>query len=249
MSFGWSRWLGVLLAIFPLVGSAEGFDWSLYRELLAKHVDESYAEGIHYAGVDYRAWAKDPRHQKQKELLDLFDVTDLKSDKQKLAFYINAYNFLAIDLIIQHPDVESIRDIGSWWKPVWGLEYGSIGGQSISLGHIEHDILRQLKEPRIHFAIVCASLSCPDLRKEPYSAENLDFELEEQALAFISNSSKGVRATAEKIQVSKIFDWFEEDFVERGGVIKFISRYKSSLSDGVSDFYYLKYNWSVNHQK
>jgi hypothetical protein len=101
-------------------------------------------------------------------------------------------------------------------------------------------------EPGIHIAIVCASLSCPDLRREPFRAKVIDRQLDEQAKNFINNETKGVRTNASKLRISKIFDWFEEDFRKAGGVKAFIRRYHPDVSDASRVQGYLSYHWELN---
>ena len=115
----------------------------------------------------------------------------------------------------------------------------------MSLDELEHDILRKLGEPRIHFAIVCASVSCPDLRREPYTAALLEVQLEEQVRGFLANEAKGLRLEGRQARVSKIFDWFAEDFSGVGGVAAFIRRYRP-LPAAVAVEADLDYDWSVN---
>ena len=131
---------------------------------------------------------------------------------------------------------------------------GVVGGKETTLHVIEHEILRKMGDPRIHAAIVCASVSCPDLRQEAFTAENLDVQLDDQLKQFLANPGKGLKIDRvdKRISLSRIFDWFEEDFEPKGGVLKFIARYvpekdrewiaKGSVS-------YLDYNWDLNKKK
>ena len=121
------------------------------------------------------------------------------------------------------------------------------------MNEIEHEILRKMDEPRIHVAIVCASVSCPDLRLEAFKADSLNEQLNDQMKMFLQSSEKGMRIDKNnnRVYLSSIFKWFEDDFESRGGVLKFISNYVSpetakELSDFRIDVSYLDYNWSVN---
>src|SRR5690606_6900214 len=115
---------------------------------------------------------------------------------------------------------------GSLLFPVWRKDVGQLHGKTVTLQQVEDDLIRSLNEPRIHMAIVCASVSCPDLRPEPYTAAQLEQQLEEQTRTFLHNDAKGVRINGNDVEVSKIFDWFEKDFADAGGVKAFIERYR-----------------------
>jgi hypothetical protein len=141
--------------------------------------------------------------------------------------------------------LKSIKDVGSLFHPVWGKVAGTISGKLVSLDDIENDIIRPMGEPRIHLAIVCASVSCPDLRTEPYTAEKLDSQLDEQVQLFLNNNKKGLWLGKKAIHTSKIFDWFEKDFAKVGGVETFIRHYRPNLPKLAIDAD-IDYDWSVN---
>lgn len=218
----------------------------LYAQLLDKYVKAETHHETTLNWVNYSGLKQDPDFNKLVQAFSRFSPETLEGEKEKLAFYINAYNILAIKTIVDHWPVESIKDVGSFIRPVWKKEAGEIGGKKISLNEIEHKILRPMGEPRIHLAIVCASISCPDIRNEPYTAEKLDNQLDDQARKFLSNSQKGLLIEGNTARVSKIFDWFEDDFNKKfGSVSNFISKY-SDLPKDVKLKANLPYNWSVN---
>lgn len=238
-----------LCLIFFSQFSSASFDWSDYSDLLKQNISSQEKSGIQGNLVDYKGIAKDPRYTTVIENLAAYDLADLK-DNEKIAFYLNAYNIFAIKLIIDHHPKSSIKDIGSWFNPVWQKPAGVLAGKVISLDTIEHKVLRKMKEPRIHFAIVCASLSCPNLRTEAYSAEHLDQQLDDQTKEFIANDQKGVRIEGKSIYISKIFDWFSEDFganKKPEDVLKFIAKYKIEAGR-FSHYKTLDYNWHLNKQ-
>ena len=148
--------------------------------------------------------------------------------------------------MVDHWPLESIKDVGSFFKPVWGKEAGTIGGNRVSLDDIENHIIRPMGEPRIHLAIVCASVSCPDLRSEPYTAAILNKQLDEQANAFLGNDKKGLYMTENEITMSKIFKWFKRDFDKAGGVDLFIRSYRTDLPIEYEINADIDYDWSVN---
>src|SRR5690606_1819087 len=119
----------------------------------------------------------------------------------------------------------------------------------MSLDDIEHDILRRIGDTRIHMAIVCASVSCPDLRTEPYTGERLEEQLEDQVQQFLANPGKGVRIEDDAVRVSKIFHWFRGDFELGGGVGKFIAHYRPDLPPGMPIKANLPYDWSLNFKQ
>jgi hypothetical protein len=157
----------ILLSNYSLANSSASFDWSDYSALLKQNVQPGETSGIRTNLVNYTVIASDPKFSSLIERLASFNPSSLKG-AEKLAFYINTYNLFAIKLIADHKPKHSIRDIGTWFSPVWQKPAAMLNTKTISLDTIEHKILRHMNEPRIHFAIVCASLSCPDLRTEAY---------------------------------------------------------------------------------
>ena len=229
--------------------SSANFDWSDYSTLLEKNIINTEKAGIQTNLLNYDAISKDPTFSSLFERLAAFDPNALKG-KEKMAFYINTYNLFAIKLITDHHPKHSIRDIGSWFSPVWQKPAAILNTKTISLDTIEHKILRKMKEPRIHFAIVCASLSCPDLRNEAYTADNLDEQLDEQTRRFLGNSDKGIHIKGEEIYISKIFDWFTKDFAsdeKPTSILKYIAQYNIEAGR-FSEYNTLDYNWQLNKQ-
>ncbi|OMH32841.1 DUF547 domain-containing protein [Motiliproteus sp. MSK22-1] len=230
--------------LFSLSVQAKEPDWTLYESLLKEYVGSGEVNGITLNLVDYSTLSTDSRFINLVRQLAEYPVSNLNTREEQLAFYINAYNILTLKTVVDNWPLKSIKDVGSWIRPVWKLDAGKIDKQMISLDEIEHEILRPMGEPRIHFAIVCASLSCPDLRTEAYKAETLDQQLDDQTKIFLKNPDKGLKNAGSKMRVSKLFDWFSEDFGAEGGVQSFIKRYlpadKRTL-DG-----YLDYSWRVN---
>lgn len=232
------------LALSAGWASAEEPDWSQYRAVLS-HVRPGVKNGVSLMKVDYAEIKRNGSLDKAYQALSGFDTGLLANRQEKLAFYINAYNILALKMVVDHWPTESIKDAGSLFSPVWDKPAGQVGGENVTLGEIEHQILRPMGEPRIHMAIVCASVSCPDLSDQPYRAAELDAQLDRQSRRFLNNSAKGLRQEEGVIRLSKIFDWFEEDFDVYGGVDKFIRRYQSTLPD-LPMKANIPYDWEVN---
>ncbi|MDP3839735.1 MAG: DUF547 domain-containing protein [Methylococcales bacterium] len=170
----------------------------------------------------------------------------MASKEEKLAFYINTYNILALKMVLDNLPVDSIKDVGNLLSPVWKKTAGVIAEKDVSLDAIENEVLRPMGEPRIHFAIVCASVSCPDLRTEPYTAEKLNAQLDDQVKSFLNNVKKGLNDDGKVIHVSKIFDWFEKDFKTVGGIEAFIRQHHSGLSKEAAIETDIDYDWSLN---
>lgn len=208
--------------------SAASIYLPLYAELLNEFTSES--NKTVQTRVNYKALRKDSRWPQLVKLLGKVDPKTLGSRNEQLAFWINAYNVLAIDLVASAYPIDSIKDIGSFFTPVWEHEAGKIAGRAYTLEEIEHKILRPMKEPRIHSAIVCASVSCPPLARTPFTAAQLDAELDAIVASWLANPKKGLRIDrkSKTIHISKIFDWFKEDFEASGGALGFASPHLSA---------------------
>jgi len=173
------------------------------------------------------------------------------SRQERLAFWINAYNAFTIKLIIDHYPVKSIKDIGSklaipFVNSAWDAKFFSIGGVQMSLNEIEHSILRkQFDEPRIHFAIVCASISCPRLLNSAYTASDLENQLHQQTLAFIQDSTKN-HLSLNRLELSSIFKWFKSDFTKHGSLKQFVAKYADESIAPRAKVDFLEYNWELN---
>jgi hypothetical protein len=237
----------------PAPARAAGFDLDLWDALLAEYtrpVSDTAGVRVDYAGL--RAEARWPA------LLAGLAAAEPPPEArraERLAFWIDAYNVLAIDVVVKHYPVASIRDVGSLLRPVWGRPAGTVGGRTVSLGEIEHEILRPMGEPRIHAAIVCASTSCPSLRREAFRGSRLDAQLEDALRAFLADPRKGSRldARAGVLYLSPIFDWFAEDFEPFGGVRAYLApRLPAEAARALAErgdalrLRYLDYDWALN---
>lgn len=192
--------------------------------------------------VNYKAFQKD-----SKELQSYLEELSLKvpnkswSKNATLAYWINAYNAFTVKLIIDNMPLKSIKDISN----PWGKKFISLANKKYSLEEIEHEILRKMDEPRIHFAINCASFSCPNLLNSAYTEAKLEQQLTAISKSFVNDKSKN-SITANKIEISKIFDWFGGDFKKDGSVIEFLNRYSSTKINARAKLTYKDYNWSLN---
>ena len=243
----------VLAVFFIFCPNSEAFDFSDWDTLVKKYVAPKTLEGVRLHAVDYAGLKKDSVFSGLVARLEAYNPASLESHESKLSFWINVYNILAAKMITDHYPIESIKDVGSFFKPVWKRVAGTVGGEEHTLNDIEHEILRKMNEPRIHVAIVCASVSCPDLRREAYSAEKLNEQLDDQMEKFLRSPGKGMKLDERKnrVYLSAIFKWFAEDFASRGGVLKYIDRYvraeeRKVLNNSEIKISYLDYNWKIN---
>ena len=236
--------LFVALLSFTFNSWAKSPDWNVYA-LVLQQVSPGVKNETPLALVNYAQLKQSGQLEAVYQQIKQFPIENLSSREEKLAIYINTYNILALKMVLDHWPLESIKDVGSLFRPVWGKTAGIIGGKEVSLDDIENDIIRPMGEPRIHLAIVCASVSCPDLRTEPYMAEKLNSQLDDQARIFLHNDKKGLRIGKKTIYISKIFDWFAKDFVKTGGVETFVRIYRPDLPNLDIDAD-IDYDWAVN---
>jgi len=242
--------VAALAVLIPACGgsvdaaAAPPVDNSIYAELLTKYVVNGH--------VDYAGLKRDEaRLDQYLKVLEQVDPERLPREEQ-FAFYINAYNAWTIKLILTgYPGVKSIKDLGSLLQSPWKKEFVRINGKTLTLDDIEHTILRpRFKDPRVHFAIVCASKSCPPLIAEPYLGAVLDAQLNRSTRDFL-NTPANYRLDRNTFRVSSIFKWFAEDFNKDvvGFYLKFAQgELKEKLQAGRDriDVSYMDYDWSRN---
>jgi len=217
-------------------------NYTNWDKLLQKHVDK---RGF----VDYKTFKND-RDKLLKFTNHLENNIPQKhwTDNQKKAYFINAYNAYTIQLVIEHYPVESIKDIGGFLSNVFKKDFINFNGKMISLDDIEKGMLLPMGDPRVHFAVNCASYSCPKLDNKAYQPENLNQHLDESAKSFI-NSHRNI-ISPNKTKLSRIFKWYKSDFEnENQSLIDFINKYSKNPIEKNSDIEYLDYNWQLNSQK
>ncbi|WP_452227482.1 DUF547 domain-containing protein [Lacinutrix cladophorae] len=161
--------------------------------------------------------------------------------EDKLAYWINAYNAMTVDLIIRNYPVKSIKDI----KDPWEQRLWKLGNKWYNLDEIEHQILRKMEEPRIHFAIVCASYSCPKLQNEAFTASKLEAQLTAATKGFLADNNRN-EISSNTIKISKIFQWFSKDFKQNGNLIDFLNTYTEINISSNAKKSYKDYNWDLN---
>ena len=213
-------------------------DHSSWNALLQKHVNSD-------GDVNYKAIAKEKEElARYLAVLGENPIAAEASKNERLAYYINLYNAGTVQLILENYPINSIKDISRPWDKDWV----TVGKDKISLGDIEHKILRKMNEPRIHFAINCASYSCPKLLNVAFTADAMEQQLQAAAHAFI-NDPKRNQISAEVGQVSEIFKWFKKDFTTEGSLKNYINRYSEVTLSPTSKIKYLAYDWSLNESK
>lgn len=261
--------LAVLALCLSLPAAAFDHSYAAWGALLKAHV--RYIEDGHASRVDYAGMARD-RAALKRVLSDFESVPRREfnawTQPQQQAFLINAYNAFTVEKILtRYPDIRSIRDFGTIFGNPWKDRFFTLFGEAMNLDGIEHGMLRKegvYDEPRVHVAVVCASIGCPMLRDEPFVAERLDAQLEDAMRRFLSDRSRNRFDPASgKLEVSKIFDWYGKDFEHGwhgyGSVKGMLARYADLLADKPADreairaqradVTFLDYDWSLNDVK
>ncbi len=218
--------------------SSVHLDHSEWTKLLQKYVN---AEGY----VDYKGFMKDKsKLNDYVKMLARQQPTKEWSVQEQLAYYINVYNANTIKLILDNYPLKSIKDIDSPWTQ----ERVKIGDKMISLGGLENSILRKMNEPRIHFAINCASISCPKLQREAYTAARINEQLDNAAKEFINSDKNEISATSAKL--SSIFKFYTKDFkYAAGGLVNYVNKYSDTPINQGATISFKDYNWNLNEQK
>lgn len=219
----------------PAKKPLEAFDHTSYDDLVATYVSK---EGnVDYDGFK-RNWSALRSYIKA---LSENMPTNEWTKEDKLAYWMNAYNAMTVDLILRNYPLASIKDI----KDPWGQRFWKLGEKYYNLNEIEHKILRKMGDARIHFGINCASFSCPPLLNEAFTAQKVDAQLDTLARRFV-NDKKRNTITANSIEISEIFNWFAKDFKTNGSVIDFLNKYSDTPINAKAKKRYKDYNWSLN---
>ncbi len=241
----WSRWQQHDPA------STQKIDHEIWNEWLGRFVSTG-ADGINrvaYASVDE---AQRKRLQNYLDYLTSLPIAEYNRAEQR-AYWINLYNALTVDVVLEAYPVSSIRKISSglFSSGPWRRELAQIDGEALSLDDIEHRILRPIwQDPRVHYAVNCASLGCPNLLPRAFTAANTEQLLDSAAIDFI-NHARGASLVDGKLRVSSIYDWFEADFGgNEAGVIRHLRQYAQGRLaqdladvDSIDDY---DYEWDIN---
>jgi Skp family chaperone for outer membrane proteins len=256
--------IALILSLFATFASAQGFDhgYAAWDSLVKKHV--KWLPDNKQSRVDYAGFAKD--RAELKKVLDAMSAMpkaefDGWSKDQRMAFLINAYNAFTVEVILtKYPDIKSIKELGSFNRGPWKNEFFTLLGEKHHLDWIEHEELRpKYGDPRVHAAVNCASIGCPALRNEAFTAAKLDAQLEDGMMRFLGDRTRN-RVADGKLQVNAIFKWFKEDF-EKGQkgfskVEDVFAKYAAQLTDKPEEqaaikakslpVAHLEYDWSLN---
>ena len=258
MSQIFKAWILVGGLIFFLVEPTMAFDHH------HSEWDSIVKRAVSWAGpsssVDYKSLKANPKDLNQY----LKSISEVKNTEfsqwtrtQQLAFLINAYNAWTVKLILSNYPIQSIKDIGGIFSNPWKRKFFELFGTYTSLDWIEHEKIRpQYNEPRIHFALVCASKGCPGLRDEAFISEKISEQLEDSTGRFLNDSSKNrYESNNKKLFLSSIFKWYKDDFIKaKGSVQEFVIPYMTSArAQAKSDFsnipiQYLDYDWRLNEK-
>ncbi|MEQ8302131.1 MAG: DUF547 domain-containing protein [Cyclobacteriaceae bacterium] len=238
----------ILLPFFMAVIGMTGFGQVSHESwdgLLKKHVDSQ-------GNVDYLGFQeKEGELKGYLQLLSQNPPEASLSREHKLAYWINAYNALTVKVIADNYPLKSIKDLNSTISipgvsTIWDKKIFRAGERELSLNDIEHGILRkEFDEPRIHFAINCASYSCPELRREAYTGRLIEKQLQEQASLFINDPKRNI-LSKDMLRVSMIFQWFVKDFTKEGTLVDFIKQYATIEIDDRARVKFITYDWSLN---
>ena len=228
--------LFLFITFLSLNAFSQNVDYKNYESFLNKYV--STAGNVNYDKI-----------KANKAELDAIvnTITDNRptekwTKNEKMAYYINIYNIFTIKSIIDNYPTKSIKNISNVWDKR-NIPQGKI---MYSLSDIENKILRKMGDSRIHFAINCASFSCPKLENDVFTADKLDKQLEVATSLFINDKTKN-QITASEIKLSNIFDWYASDFKEESGsVIEFLNKYSKTKIDKKAKTRFLDYNWNLN---
>jgi hypothetical protein len=220
-----------------------------YSRVLERHVSA--------AGVDYTRLKSDTADLKMY-LEEASEVSESQfndwSHSQQLAFLLNFYNATVLQLVIDHYPVTSVRQIGGVFRSPWKLRVVRLWGRAQSLDWLEHEVIRpRYGEPRAHFALVCAAKGCPPLRREPFLADRLDEQLDDQARTFLAQRDKNrLDAATRTLHLSPIFKWYGSDFTSQSNSLPAsLARYfneadSKTLADPRLRIVFTKYDWSLN---
>jgi len=234
--------IAIISSMIIGIAQAQPPDYDILDEILSRNVSNGF--------VDYDGIASEPRLDEFIRQLGMTQPADLTSTDAKLAFYINAYNILAIQIILDG------QSPSSWWgrRKFFKQQKFNLLGEQISLEAIEHERIIVLGEPRIHFAIVCASISCPRLSSRAYRAKQLNVQLHEAAKQFINDPTRN-RFDPERGNafLSKIFEWYADDFIAAGGSLQgYLARFmtdaaiQDALRQEELEVRFVDYDWNLN---
>ncbi len=254
-----NRCFAAVLVVLGIVHSVAGVpcvraagpgapDHAVLTTLLAKYVSAG--------GVDYRGWSAnaEDRGALRGYIAGLERAAPSRLERgEALAYWINLYNAVTLDLVLENYPLKSIKDVGAPLSSPWKQDLVTVEGKALSLDRIENDVIRpSFLEPRIHFALSCAARSCPPLRAEAYAAASLEAQLEEQTAHFLADATTNSLDEKGVLRLSKLFEWYEGDFREaKGSVVAFVTPYVPALRALGPEakppaVQFVEYDWALN---
>ena len=242
----------LMLLIVVLIGATAMADAQNSPDPDHTQFDQLLKRYVTAEGVAYRQWNETNSDvTRLSEYINTLEALDLGSlsRSQRLAYWINLYNAATLELVLTHYPVKSIKKIGSFLSSPWDRKVVTIAGEELSLNQIENEIIRpRFKDARIHFALNCASIGCPLLRAEVYTSAELDAQLDE-ACTLALNDRRWVDLSGKKLKLTKIFDWYRDDFVtDKSTVIDFIAQYRREPIPAEVKISHGDYDWSLNER-
>ena len=239
------RLLFSLALLFTVLATSRADNWTdTYNRLLGKYVTSG---GVKYA--EWKANAADM--QAIQSVVDGISRENVSAlgKQQQLAYYINAYNAWILHEALGKYPTKSVKDA---LFTFFTSKRITVAGQQTSFNALEKETIRsKFSEPRVHFALNCASRSCPPLNREPFQADKLDPQFEKLAKNCVNNPEKGVTYSPETktAELSKIFDWYKDDFKAEGGTLAFINKRRSTPIPADAKIVYKEYDWNLNEAK
>lgn len=226
----------------PVLADSPIPDHSLLDTLLIKYVDDN-------GFINYEGFKQDSQFEQYLNELRSYPPDTTWSNRNKLAYWLNAYNAFTIKLIAEHLPLESIRDITpinlNYVISPWQIKFIDIGEEVYCLDDIKHGIIRkEFNQTRAYFGLLYATRSGPNLRREAYRGFMLDMQLSDQLRDFLMDKRKN-QLGADHIKISKIFKWYESDFSQEGTIIEFINKFSPMTVQGDAKVEYLEYDWEL----
>lgn len=236
----------VITFSIAITSSADPLEESnrLYENVLKQYLNDGLVD---YAGIKSNPHDLD-KYLAQTSLVTKEEFSKWNKDEQ-LAFLINLYNAQTLDLVANNYPVASIKDIAQSSGGPWEQPVVSLFGERITLNALEHEVIRaNYPDARVHFALVCAALSCPVLINTPYQASEIDTQLNEQTKVFLMDKDKNsIDIKAKVLRLSPIFDWFKEDFIKQSGsVVTFVNPFFENEVNNDFRIEYSNYDWTLN---
>ncbi len=224
------------------------FNHSVFDRLLKKHVNES-------GKIDYASFMKDD-HKLLRQYLSSLSLnppdTITWSREEQIAYWVNLYNAFTTELILDYYPLNSIKDIGTeipiaFGESAWDIDFIHVLDKTYTLDAIEKEILRKFNDPRIHFTLVCAAASCPNLRREAYTRDKLESQFNSQAVLFLNNPMKN-KLGSEVIEISEIFNWYADEYLAKGSLVDYLNSYATLTINQNASIEFIPFDWSLNGQ-